>query len=379
MSTAYFAIRDGARRKIAPCAFMGYDDENGFEIDIVPKASTDDVPAFFVPFVERDERHIDGDLALRWVRERVPPPGRQNIGEVLAAHGLSEYSELALLRSGQGESSQDSFVVEEIDEANFEARIVDCRAQRRRELGDAIRSRRMSLGMSQRELADMVGIDQPALSRIESGKVNVTFDLLADIDGALSGSGRPILNLTRRALWNAERRELYGFIECCAPSLAQVYARLVDELEAYFDDASSAVADLRVISHCFRDLGDTSFGRGGDMPAAGECQDKLNALEDVLRDRFSKLAGAHSELFDLVDKANRVDVRGRYAAPTQSQIEVFITLLEASDVQDAVICKLQNPYWRDALRDMGLCESLQRHDEDDASEPSYHILDLPKD
>lgn len=254
MTVEYFAIRDSARRKATPCAFMRYTDETGFEIDIDSGVSADEVPAFFVPFVEKEERRIDGDLALRWVRERVPPPGRQNLGEILDAHGLSEYSELALLRAGRGESSQDSFVVEEIDEASYESGRVDRTAQRRQKLGQEIKARRMGLDMSQRELADAVGIDQPALSRIEAGKANVTFDLLADIDEVLSGDSRPMLSLARRVLWNAERRELHELIRRCAPSLAQVYKRLIDELEAYSEDAVSAVADSRIISHSFREF-----------------------------------------------------------------------------------------------------------------------------
>ena len=254
MARAYFSIRDGARRKAAPCAFMLVDKGREFEIDINPGVSADEVPAFFAPFIEKGERHIDGALALRWVHERVRPPGRQNLGEVLAAHGLNEYSELALLRSGHGMSSQDSFILEEIDEASYNARSLDRMIKRRQALGASIKARRMGLGMSQRELADAVGIDQPALSKIEAGKANITFDLLADIDEALTEGSQPMLNLARQILWNAERKELHELIARYASPLAQIYERLIDELEAYSDVAPSALADSRIISHCFREF-----------------------------------------------------------------------------------------------------------------------------
>lgn len=356
MTVEYFAIRDGARRKSTPCAFMRYADETGFEIDIDSDVSADEVPAFFVPFVEKEERHIDGDLALRWVRERVPPPGRQNLGEILDAHGLSEYSELALLQAGRGESSQDSYVVEEIDEASYESGSVDRTMQRRQKLGQEIKARRIGLGMSQRELADAIGIDQPALSRIEAGKANVTFDLLADIDEVLSGDSRPMLSLARRALWNAERGELHGLIKRCAPSLAQVYKRLIDELEVYSEDAVSAVADSRIISWCFEDLGSATGGLGKEEPAFEDCMSQLLVLESTLKEAFEKFVDANKELFELVRRANRIDAKGKYAPLGQDDFKLFVTLLKASDMQDAVMHVLRNPYWLDALSDAGLTE-----------------------
>lgn len=354
MTVEYFAIRDSARRKATPCAFMRYADDAGFEIDIDSDVSADEVPAFFVPFVEKEERHIDGDLALRWVRERVPPPGRQNLGEILDAHGLSEYSELALLQAGHGESSQDSFVVEEIDEASYESGRVDRTAQRRQKLGQEIKARRMGLDMSQRELADAIGIDQPALSRIEAGKANVTFDLLADIDEALSGDSRPILSLTRRALWNTERGELHELIGRCTPSLAQVYKRLIDELEMYSEDAVSAVTDSRIISWCFEDLGSATGGLGKEGSAFEGCMSQLLVLEDTLKDTLEKLLDTNKELFELTRRANRVDAKGKYVAPGQDDFSTFLALFEVSDMQDAVIHELKNPYWLDALSDAGL-------------------------
>lgn len=258
MREAFFAIRDASRRKAKPCAFMCFSEERGFEIEIVLDASVDDVPAFFAPFIERRERKIPAELSLRWVRERIPPSGRQNLGEIMSAHSLNEYSELALLRSCRGESSQDDFIVEEIDEESFASGVVDRTTGRRRELGESIKSRRINLGISQKALADAVGIDQPALSRIEAGKTNVTFDLLADIDEALSRDhGSSIIGCPRQVLWTQRRLELYGLIERFDGRLGQIYDRLVNELERYADGSTSAIADSRVISHCFREFMNT--------------------------------------------------------------------------------------------------------------------------
>lgn len=82
MNNAFFVIRDGARRKMQPCAFMRFSQEKGFEIELAPGISPDDVPAFFVPFVKDKQETISPELSLRWVRERIPPSGRQNLGEI---------------------------------------------------------------------------------------------------------------------------------------------------------------------------------------------------------------------------------------------------------------------------------------------------------
>lgn len=281
MNNAFFVIRDGARRKMQPCAFMRFSQEKGFEIELAPGISPDDVPAFFVPFVKDKQETISSELSLRWVRERIPPSGRQNLGEILNAHNLSEYSELELLRSGRGESSQDSFIVEEINEESFNSRTLDRTLENRQKLGSEIKARRIGLGMSQKELADAVGIDQPALSKIESGKSNVTFDILSDIDNKLADNNRPFLVYKLQFLWNKRRQGILDRLEEYAPHLSQVYKRLIDELEVYSETASSAMADSRVISHCFRELMN-SFPAYVDGIEQGHSQaDESQALKNV--------------------------------------------------------------------------------------------------
>ena len=52
-------------------------------------------------------------------------------------------------------------------------------------IGQAIRERRLSLGLSQVELATRAGMTQPALSRLEAGGVVPTIPLLERISMAL--------------------------------------------------------------------------------------------------------------------------------------------------------------------------------------------------
>jgi ribosome-binding protein aMBF1 (putative translation factor) len=52
-------------------------------------------------------------------------------------------------------------------------------------IGQAVRERRLTLGLSQTELASRAGMTQPALSRLEAGGVVPTIPLLERISTAL--------------------------------------------------------------------------------------------------------------------------------------------------------------------------------------------------
>lgn len=52
-------------------------------------------------------------------------------------------------------------------------------------IGQAVRERRLALGLSQTELAARAGMTQPALSRLEAGGVVPTIPLLERITAAL--------------------------------------------------------------------------------------------------------------------------------------------------------------------------------------------------
>jgi ribosome-binding protein aMBF1 (putative translation factor) len=58
-------------------------------------------------------------------------------------------------------------------------------AQRAFVIGQAVRERRLALGLSQTELAVRAGMTQPALSRLEAGGVIPTIPLLERISTAL--------------------------------------------------------------------------------------------------------------------------------------------------------------------------------------------------
>jgi ribosome-binding protein aMBF1 (putative translation factor) len=66
-----------------------------------------------------------------------------------------------------------------------EYREVHAEARRAFLIGQAVRERRLALGLSQTELASRAGMSQPALSRLEAGGVVPTIPLLERISTAL--------------------------------------------------------------------------------------------------------------------------------------------------------------------------------------------------
>ena len=64
-------------------------------------------------------------------------------------------------------------------------------------IGENIRQKREERGLTQKELADKVGITFAAISQIEAGKTGKKFDTLRDICISLNVSADEILNLEK--------------------------------------------------------------------------------------------------------------------------------------------------------------------------------------
>ena len=82
-----------------------------------------------------------------------------------------------------GHSSHDDLARDRQDSAEYREGYAE--ARRAFLIGQAVRERRLALGLSQTELAARAGMTQPALSRLEAGGVIPTIPLLDRISGAL--------------------------------------------------------------------------------------------------------------------------------------------------------------------------------------------------
>lgn len=171
-----FELIDGETRGTKPCGMVLYDPaKQRFFAHIHDGVSANEVPAVFSFFVARGVRDIPSEYVRAWVDERIAPPTRQNIGEILRAHDLDEYDPCVLLASGEGRSSQDGFYLREIG-IPFEGS---------RKIGRLVSQARVSAGLTQKELSDRTGISQEVLSRIERGSSNPTAKTLERIAKAL--------------------------------------------------------------------------------------------------------------------------------------------------------------------------------------------------
>ena len=180
----HFEIIDGAKRNALPCAVLNWEDkitdEVSLSIDINEEATAEDVPMLFVPFVREHKLRIGDKWTKRWIEERIVPPSRQNLGEVLKANGLEFYDAMALFIAGEGKCEQDDFFIREVKAFN------NCETQSlAQQIGNAIKVARAESGLTQFELAKAAKITQPALSNLENGHGNPTVGLLEDIASAL--------------------------------------------------------------------------------------------------------------------------------------------------------------------------------------------------
>lgn len=117
-----FEVIQGERVGSSPCGELTYDAGSGqFEFAAADGAGACDVPAMFAPFVAQGT-HVPGHWVNAWVQERIAPPSRQNIGQILREHGLDAYDPCALLMAHGGRSTQDGFYLREIEP---EARYAD--------------------------------------------------------------------------------------------------------------------------------------------------------------------------------------------------------------------------------------------------------------
>lgn len=98
-------------------AVLSYDEEKDlYHISIPLSVDPDNLPAIPGILARKGIREIDDKWARRFVKERVVPPDRQNIGMILRELGMGYYSEFPLLVYTSGRCAMDEFFIEEIVE-----------------------------------------------------------------------------------------------------------------------------------------------------------------------------------------------------------------------------------------------------------------------
>lgn len=115
-----FAIYDEELQRKTPIGYLFYYEKaKSFIIELCDDLDEWDAPLLFQGMVRKGIYTILQEASLMWVRERVIPSGRQNIGVILKNHRLMEYDEMELLRISKGRCSQDSCYLVELRNEEF--------------------------------------------------------------------------------------------------------------------------------------------------------------------------------------------------------------------------------------------------------------------
>lgn len=97
-------------------ALLYYEKSGSYIVELCDNLDEWTAPLLFTSYVKRGIYTILREISLLWVRERVIPSGRQNIGSILSNHRLKEYDEMKLLELSEGRCSQDGLCIKKLTE-----------------------------------------------------------------------------------------------------------------------------------------------------------------------------------------------------------------------------------------------------------------------
>jgi len=108
-----FALHDGNLGNKQVGMFSYDEDHKRFSMSVDSGVPIADLPLSLEVLVNKGNYQIGHDETLHWVRSRLCPPGRQNIKEILAGIGLTEYDEFKMILATAGKCDKDElFLVE---------------------------------------------------------------------------------------------------------------------------------------------------------------------------------------------------------------------------------------------------------------------------
>ena len=115
-----YAIRDDSMSPQSVIGYLAhYEKSNTFVIELAPDLSAEDAPLFFSSFIKKETRTLDPQWSLCWVRQRIVPTDRQNLGMILRSNHLREYDEMKLLLLGHGRCAQDDCSIAPVTDSSL--------------------------------------------------------------------------------------------------------------------------------------------------------------------------------------------------------------------------------------------------------------------
>lgn len=96
-------------------AILQYDEEKELYSIHVPRDTPENhLPAILSLLAKKGVRELDDYWSRKFVKERVVPIDRQNIGEIMRHVGMKKYNEFQLLEYTSGRCCMDDFYLKEI-------------------------------------------------------------------------------------------------------------------------------------------------------------------------------------------------------------------------------------------------------------------------
>jgi len=119
-----FAIRDESAAIQKNLAYLLYYElEKRFYIELPEDADSWELPLLLDSFVKKGETTVNSYWSEMWVRQRIIPPDRQNIGEILRDNNLDSYDEYNLLMLAMGRCAQDDYYLVPLCDQDLPAEI----------------------------------------------------------------------------------------------------------------------------------------------------------------------------------------------------------------------------------------------------------------
>ncbi|MDO4478520.1 MAG: hypothetical protein Q4B73_05755 [Lachnospiraceae bacterium] len=131
----FFAIYDQELKMDIGVLFY-FEKEHSFVIELVEDLDEWTAPLLLTAFVKKGEYSISRDVSFMWVKERIIPGNRQNIGQILTNHNLEAYDEMTFLKLSQGRCCQDALEIRPMEtlpdyvEKRMEHNLTECVACR---------------------------------------------------------------------------------------------------------------------------------------------------------------------------------------------------------------------------------------------------------
>jgi hypothetical protein len=115
-----FAIRDEENKPRKNLGFLFYyENEKQFFVELPENADPWETPLLLASSAERGEYTVGAKWSGLWVKQRIIPPDRQNIGQILRDNGMEEYDEYRLLTLATGRCAQDSCYISPVKEEDL--------------------------------------------------------------------------------------------------------------------------------------------------------------------------------------------------------------------------------------------------------------------